>query len=48
MQNIAIETTKLKVKAAVEKRDLIVIQAIQTLDDLDKTINLFMNRLRAG
>ncbi|MGD8566301.1 MAG: C/D box methylation guide ribonucleoprotein complex aNOP56 subunit [Candidatus Bathyarchaeota archaeon] len=46
MQTIATETTKLKVKAAVEKRDLIVIQAIQSLDDLDKTINLFMNRLR--
>ncbi len=46
MQTLAIETAKLKVKIAVEKRDLIVIQAIQSLDDLDKTINLFMNRLR--
>lgn len=46
MHNIAIETTKLKVKGAVEKRDLIITQAIQTLDDLDKTINLFMGRVR--
>jgi nucleolar protein 56 len=30
----------------VEQRDLIVAQAIQTLDDLDRTVNLFMGRLR--
>jgi nucleolar protein 56 len=46
MHNLAIEITKLKVKRAVEKRDLIVAQAIQTLDDLDKAINLFMGRIR--
>jgi len=40
------EITKLRVKGAVEKRDLIIAQAIQTLDDLDKTINLFMSRIR--
>ncbi|MQK95322.1 C/D box methylation guide ribonucleoprotein complex aNOP56 subunit, partial [Escherichia coli] len=33
-------------KKAVEKRDLIIAQSIQTLDDLDKTINLFISRLR--
>ncbi|MEM0216541.1 MAG: C/D box methylation guide ribonucleoprotein complex aNOP56 subunit [Candidatus Bathyarchaeia archaeon] len=41
-----IELTKHKVKRAVEKRDLLVAQAIQALDDLDKTTNLFMSRLR--
>ena len=46
MHDLSLETTKLKVKRAVEKKDLIVAQAIQTLDDLDKTINLFMNRIR--
>ena len=46
MHNIAMEITKLRVKRAVEKRDLIIAQAIQTLDDLDKTINLFMSRVR--
>jgi nucleolar protein 56 len=40
------ELAKLKVKGAVEKRDLIVAQAIQTLDDLDRTVNLFMGRMR--
>jgi nucleolar protein 56 len=40
------ELAKLRVKGASEKRDLIIAQAIQTLDDLDRTVNLFMGRLR--
>jgi len=43
---VSIELTKMRVKKAVEKRDLVVAQAIETIDDLDKTINLFMNRIR--
>ncbi len=46
MHDVALEITKLRVKEAVEKRDLIIMQAIQTLDDLDKTVNLFMSRVR--
>ncbi|HLE75550.1 MAG TPA: C/D box methylation guide ribonucleoprotein complex aNOP56 subunit [Candidatus Bathyarchaeia archaeon] len=46
MHNISMEVAKLRVKGAVEKRDLIVAQAIQMLDDLDRTVNLFMGRLR--
>ena len=46
IHNVSMEIAKLKVKGAVEKRDLIVAQAIQTLDDLDKTVNLFMGRIR--
>ena len=45
-RKVSIELAKLKVKGAIEKRDLIVAQAIQTLDDLDRTVNLFMGRLR--
>jgi nucleolar protein 56 len=45
-RNVSMELAKLKVKGAVERRDLIVAQAIQTLDDLDRTVNLFMGRLR--
>jgi len=45
-RNVSMELAKLKVKGAVEKRDLIVAQAIQTLDDLDRTVNLFMGRTR--
>ncbi len=43
---VSMELTKTRVKRAVEKRDLVVAQAIQTIDDLDKTINLFMGRIR--
>jgi nucleolar protein 56 len=46
MHNLAMEMAKLRVKGAVEKRDLIIAQAIQTLDDLDRAINLFMGRVR--
>jgi nucleolar protein 56 len=46
MHNVTLELAKLRVKGAVEKRDLAVAQAIQALDDLDKTINLFMGRIR--
>lgn len=46
MHNVSMEIAKLRVKGAVEKRDLIIAQAIQTLDDLDRTINLFMGRIR--
>jgi nucleolar protein 56 len=44
--NITVELTKLRVKGAVEKRDLVVAQAIQSLDELDKTINMLMARVR--
>ena len=46
MRDFTVETTKLRVKVAVEKRDLVVAQAIQTLDELDKTINMLMARVR--
>ena len=46
MHSLSLETTKLRVKRAVEKKDLIVAQAIQTIDDLNKTTNLFMARVR--
>lgn len=45
-RNLSMEIAKLRVKGAVEQRDLIVAQAIQTLDDLDRTVNLFMGRTR--
>lgn len=45
-RSVSVELAKVQVKGATEKRDLIVGQAIQTLDDLDRTLNLFMGRLR--
>lgn len=44
--SITMEIAKMKVKGAVEKRDLVIAQAILTLDDLDKTINLLMSHVR--
>jgi len=46
VHDISMEMSRLKVRKATEKRDLLVVQAIQALDDLDKTVNLFMNRIR--
>jgi len=43
---VTMELSKLRIKRATEKRDLLVVQAIQALDDLDQTLNLFMSRLR--
>jgi nucleolar protein 56 len=45
-RKVSIELTRMRVKKAIEKRDLVVVQAIQTIDDLDKTLNLFMGRIR--
>jgi len=44
--NLTMEITKIRVKGAIEKRDLIVAQAVQSLDELDKTINILMARVR--
>ena len=45
-RNVSNELAKLRVRGAAEKRDLVIAQANQTLDDLDRTVNLFMGRLR--
>jgi len=46
VHNVSIELAKMKVKKTVERRDLLVAQAVQTVDDLDKSLNIFMSRLR--
>jgi len=46
MHKVSVELTKMRVRKAGEKRDLVVAQAIQTIDDMDKTVNLFMGRIR--
>jgi nucleolar protein 56 len=45
-RSVNMEIAKLRIKGASERRDLVIAQAIQTLDDLDRTVNLFMSRLR--
>jgi len=46
IREVSVELTRLRVKKAGEKRDLMVAQAILSIDDLDKTVNLFMGRIR--
>jgi nucleolar protein 56 len=46
MHSLTVEIAKLRVKRAVERRDMVVAQAVQALDDTDRTINLLMNRAR--
>ena len=46
IHNVSIELAKIKIKKTIEKRDLLVAQAVQSIDDLDKSLNLFMNRIR--
>jgi len=46
VHNVSIELAKMKVKKTVERRDLLVALAVQTVDDLDKSLNIFMSRLR--
>lgn len=46
VHNVSMELAKIKVKNAAKKRDLLLIQAIQTIDELDKTLNLFVSRVR--
>ena len=46
VHKVSIELAKMNVKKTIEGRDLLVAQAVQTVDDLDKSLNLFMSRLR--
>ncbi len=43
---VAAALASLKMREASKKRDLLIVQAIQTIDDLDRTANLFSSRVR--
>ncbi len=43
---VSTEYTRRKIRGAAQKRDLLAIQTIRAIDDIDKTINLFSERLR--
>ena len=43
---VAYEFTRRGLMGAAKKRDLLVAHAIRAVDDIDKTVNLFVNRLR--
>ncbi|GAB6147957.1 C/D box methylation guide ribonucleoprotein complex aNOP56 subunit [Stetteria hydrogenophila] len=44
--NVEVEYTRRKLRSAAEKRDMLAAQAVRAIDDIDKTINLFIARLR--
>ena len=46
VHNVSIELAKMKVKTTVERHDLLAAQAVQMVDDLDKSLNVFMSRVR--
>ncbi|OGI15658.1 hypothetical protein A3K63_04470 [Candidatus Micrarchaeota archaeon RBG_16_49_10] len=45
LTQVGIEITRMRIKETV-KKDKIVIQAINTMDEIEKSINIFMERLR--
>ncbi|NAZ27019.1 MAG: C/D box methylation guide ribonucleoprotein complex aNOP56 subunit, partial [Thermogladius sp.] len=42
----SLELTRRKLRKEAQKRDLLAVQAIRAIDDIDKTINLYVSRLR--
>lgn len=43
---VMLEYTRRKLRREAQKRDLLAVQAIRAIDDIDKTINLYIARLR--
>jgi len=46
IQNINLQLTKYKVKTASERKDKLIVQAIESVDDIDKSLNVFSSRIR--
>ena len=46
IHEVSMEMSRASVRKAAEKRDFLIVQAVQALDDLDKTLNLFAGRIR--
>jgi nucleolar protein 56 len=46
MHELSVQIARKAVTEAITKRDLYAVQAVRTVDDLDKTINLFAGRIR--
>ena len=46
LHDVSMEISRISVKKAAERRDFLAVQAIEALDDLDKTLNLFATRIR--
>jgi len=46
VHRVSLEYTRRKLRKAAAKRDLLAAQGIRAIDDIDKTVNLFVARLR--
>jgi len=46
LRDVTVQLTRMAITVAVAKRDLYAVQAVRTIDDLDKTLNLFVGRIR--
>jgi len=46
IHEVSVVLTRRKVRKAVEKRDLLAAQGVRAIDDIDRTVNLFVARLR--
>ncbi|MEB3774898.1 MAG: C/D box methylation guide ribonucleoprotein complex aNOP56 subunit [Desulfurococcales archaeon] len=46
IHKLELEYTRRKLRSVAQKRDLLAAQAIRAIDDIDKTVNLFVARLR--
>lgn len=46
LHQLSMQIARKAVTEAITKRDIYAIQAVRTIDDLDKTINLFAGRIR--
>lgn len=46
LHDVMVEYTRRKLRKEAQKRDLLAVQAIRAMDDIDKTINLYVARLR--
>jgi nucleolar protein 56 len=46
LYSVDLSLTKQKIRGAAERRDKLIVQAIEATDDIDKTLNLFASRIR--
>ena len=46
LHGLELEYTRRKLRSAAQKRDMLAAQAIRAIDDIDRTTNLFVARLR--
>ena len=46
LRDVTVQLTRMAITVAVAKRDLYAVQAVRAIDDLDKTLNLFVGRIR--